>query len=399
MASSTQKHILVMTAGFAMFSMFFGAGNLVFPILIGMEAFNATMPALLGLFATGIVVPFLGLFAMTLFNGDYEKFFGMLGPVVPYVLITIILCLVGPFGALPRCVLVSHGAITLWAPEVPPFIFNAVYCLLLGLVIWRKNKIVDLLGHWLAPLLLVGVMAIILFGLLQPPIVSPAVGLTRGEAWNFGFSQGYQTLDLLGAFFFSATTLHYLQKRLADAGESNRKALIQLNLKASMIGAGLLFGVYAGFVWLGAKFAFALTGVPPESLISALAQQSLGDYAVPVVSLTILLACFTTAVVIAMLFADFLATELKQYLKPVDTLVITLCLAYVMSLLGFERIMYFLGAILTVLYPALIALTVANIVYKLWERNVVRIAFWGTTVVTLGGYIPGWLEYFGIALF
>lgn len=394
----TQKHLLVITAGFAMFSMFFGAGNLVFPIFIGMEAFNEITPALLGLFASGIVVPFLGLFAMTLFGGDYEKFFGVLGPVVPYVLITIILCLVGPFGALPRCVLVSHGAIALWAPEIPPFIFNAVYCLLLGIAVWRKNKLVDLLGHWLSPLLLAGVMIIIIFGLMAPPIVSPAVGLTRGEALNFGFSQGYQTLDLLGAFFFSATTLHYLQKRLEEAGESNRKALIRLNVQASMIGAGLLFLVYGGFLWLGAKFSFGLAGTPPESLISAIAQQVLGDYAVPVVSLTILLACFTTAVVITMLFADFLAVELKKYLKPLDTLVITLSLAYVMSLLGFEWIMHFLATILTVLYPALIALTVANIVYKLWNINFTRTAFWVTTVISIGVHIPGWLEYFGIAL-
>src|SRR3984893_3016927 len=93
--------------GLVMFTMFFGAGNVVFPLALGQYAQDKNFYAILGLLITAVGVPFLGLIAMTLFNGDYKSFFDRIGKIPGFIVAAVILGLIGPFGAIPRCVALS----------------------------------------------------------------------------------------------------------------------------------------------------------------------------------------------------------------------------------------------------------------------------------------------------
>src|SRR5665647_1655937 len=94
----------IIATGLAMFSMFFGAGNVVFPLALGQIAQDKNFFAILGMLVTAVGVPFAGLIAMTLFNGDYRKFFARMGAVPGFIVVAIIMGLIGPFGAIPRCI-------------------------------------------------------------------------------------------------------------------------------------------------------------------------------------------------------------------------------------------------------------------------------------------------------
>ena len=95
-------------SGLAMFSMFFGAGNIIFPLAVGHYAQDRTFLAVFGLLITAVAVPFIGLIAMILFEGDQKSFFGKIGQKPGFMVELLILLLLGPLGSTPRCVALAR---------------------------------------------------------------------------------------------------------------------------------------------------------------------------------------------------------------------------------------------------------------------------------------------------
>src|SRR5688572_6620310 len=110
--------------GLAMFSMFFGAGNVVFPLAIGQYAQDKNIFAIIGLLITAVGVPFLGLISMTLFDGDYRRFFARMGKIPGFLSALVIMGLIGPFGALPRCIALSYSTVSTYIPGVSLSLFS-----------------------------------------------------------------------------------------------------------------------------------------------------------------------------------------------------------------------------------------------------------------------------------
>lgn len=346
--------------------MFFGSGNLVFPIVVGTECANHPWIGSLGLLFTGVVVPFLGVWGMYLYQGDPKQFFGNYGKQASFWFSLIALSLMGPFGVLARCITVAHGSFEIVFPHVSLLQFSAVFCLILFLLILWRNKLMSLLGSILTPLLLVSLVAICFFGLYLSPKVTTQVDVSRLFAIKNGVIQGYQTMDLLAAFFFSTFVLAHIRKE--PSLQNNPAKAKKAFLGASLVGASLLGLIYIGLVFLGGKFAPVLEGVAPQRMLGIIAEQTLGRFAAPLVCYTIVLACLTTAVVLAALFADFLRVDIcRSKLKPAPAALITLAVAISIASLEFSGIAKILTPILETLYPALIVLTVFNIAHKQWQ--------------------------------
>lgn len=369
----------VWTAGFAMFAMFFGSGNLIFPLAIGVDTLNQWGIATFGLFLTGICVPFIGMFAMILYDGNREEAFNMIGRWPALLLAFAMLSLMGPFGVSARCIIVAYGGIQLLFSEMPFWIFSVLFSVLGGLIIWKKDSWVNIIGRFLTPVLLLSIVLIIGFGVFCHPGIS-AAAVKCPEALIVGLDQGYQTMDLLAAFFFSATIVQHLhQNELLK----NTKALKKVSLQASFIGAGLLSLVYVGFVALGAFYAPMIKNINPEQRLIAVAGEVLGGYAIPVVATTIALACLTTFIVLTVLFSDFIKKNFFQ--NKVDdniTIIITLIIGFLVSLIGFNGLAIWIAGAMEIAYPALIAFAISLIIKKTMDLDFVKLAFWG--VLTIG---------------
>src|SRR3990167_5283961 len=158
---------LILSTGLAMFSMFFGSGNLVFPLLVGQMSEGHYLSATLGILLTGVLVPFLGILAMILFNGDSNAFFRRLGGPATFWFPLIALSLMGPFCVLARCITVAHGAFHLLSPTTPLWLFSLISCGFIFFLTIKKNKIVPVLGSILTPLLLASLAAIAFFALTK----------------------------------------------------------------------------------------------------------------------------------------------------------------------------------------------------------------------------------------
>lgn len=374
---------LVFVAGFAMFSMFFGSGNLVFPLMVGMQSLDQYHTASTGLIITGVMLPFIGLVAMTYYAGNRQLFFKSLGGPAAFVLAFAMLSLMGPFGVLPRCIIVAHGGVDLVFGGLSAPIFNAVFSILTGFLAWQRTKIIDIIGTFLTPFLLGGIIGLILWGVYG--VETPAVSdMSNVDAFKIGLNQGYQTMDLLAAFFFSATTVAYIASQLKTHDQKRR--LEGLSLTACAIGAFLLVAVYVGFVYLGATYAPMLEGVEPEKLLVVVAQASLGPLAIPMSATIIGLACLTTSTILASLFADFLQKDMLQEKIPRSlALVITLLIGYTISLLGFMQLAGWIANALIIAYPALIVYALSKIIEAKYKKKMAREAFWLVLLLSICG--------------
>lgn len=376
-----------LSTGLAMFSMFFGAGNVVFPLALGQYAQNYNHFAIFGLLLTAVGVPFMGLIAMTLFDGDYKKFFERLGKYPGLLVAIIIMALIGPFGAIPRCIALSYSTVKIYLPEVSVTVFSLLSCLTIFAFTAKKNRILEILGWVLTPILLGSLGIIIVKGLLITPETQSTADHVPLEIFWKGFKDGYQTMDLLGAFFFSSVILACLKQELEPSSKSDYRAIINVALKASAIGAFLLSIVYIGFSYVSAFHSNTLGEIAKDQLAGIIAIQVLGPYAGIVACVAVAIACLTTAIALAAVFAEFIHIDVTQNkLGYIPSLIITLIITFFVSTLEFDGIVRVILPILQILYPALIVLTLCNIAYKLWGFKPVKVPVLLTFLVSLAAY-------------
>lgn len=377
----------VFVAGLAMFSMFFGAGNIVFPLIIGCISGDKTVYALMGFLITAVGLPVLGVVGNVLFEGDYKKFFYRMGMFPGLFFILVILAIIGPFGAIPRCITLSHAALKMYVPSVSLFIFSLAAVVVIFYFARSKSRLLDVLGYVLTPLKLSLFGLIIIKGLLYKG--NPVhVTTDMSSLFGFGFMQGYNTLDLLGGIFFSSIVLDALMKNDTPKDSRAFKRIALVTLKGGVIGAVLLGMIYAGLSVVAAMQGALLKNVAPDELLTVIAYNILGPTLGIISSAAVSVACLATAIALATVFADYLHNEL--FSKKVcyrSSLLITLLITFVFANLGFSGIMKFLVPVLTVGYPALIVLTIMNIAHKLFDVQVVKIPVFATLIASLLLYL------------
>ena len=168
--------------------MFFGSGNLVFPLIVGADSLESWMAGFLGFFCTGIILPFLGLFVIKLYKGSYTDFFGEAGAVARYAIPIFTLSLLGSFGVIPRCITVSHGGIEYLFPEVSLFWFSIIFSVACYIICLNDRFMLAILGKFLTPILLLFLTILICLGVYHAPLIS-STGVTAVTGFESGFLQ------------------------------------------------------------------------------------------------------------------------------------------------------------------------------------------------------------------
>ncbi len=367
------QHRYILVYGFAIFAMFFGSGNLVFPLQIGQVVGHNWLFGFLGLLLTGILLPFLGLFVIKLHKGDYLSFFGEAGSLAKSVLPFFTLSLLGSFGVVPRCITVAHGGIGYIFSSVPLWTFSLIFSAITFILCLKDKMMIKVLGKWLSPVLLIALLSLVVVAIAQLPNIEYNPQGTEGalQAFKYGFLTGYQTMDLLAAFFFSALIFNQIQQNIAQNTSitpTDREVII-FATKPSVVGALLLTIVYLGFVFLGAHYGHLTYNTEPEFILPTIAKHVMGDSAVLLISIVIILSCLTTAVALNNIYASYLCNKFKlSEAQSTPILFGTTSIAFTVSLLDFKGIAGFLAPVLEITYPGLIALTIMSIFLKGYKR-------------------------------
>ncbi|MCB1135075.1 MAG: branched-chain amino acid transport system II carrier protein [Chlamydiia bacterium] len=358
MRSYLDTQLLAM--GLAIFSMFFGAGNAIFPLILGAESQSQFLWAFLGLAVTGIGMPLLGLCTATLFQGRCTDFFMRAGRIPAILLMAVTLGMLGPFAVLPRCITVAYAAVTP-ACSLSLGSFALLFGAVALLCSWKHHFVLPALGYVLSPLLVLCLVLIILQGVVSPEQL-PASDMSRLEAFQSGFVTGYSTMDLVASLYFAAGIWGMVSLHLRGAPER----VFSTTLKAGTLGCLLLGLMYLGLMHAAARYGPLLDGVPKSNMMAELALITLGPKLGMVANLAVALACLTTVISLAITITRIVCTEiLPNRIEHRRMLTLMLVIATAMTNLGFEAIMEMIGPAMTVCYPVCILLTFANLASKL----------------------------------
>jgi LIVCS family branched-chain amino acid:cation transporter len=359
------KSSSIFTTGFALFSMFFGAGNLVFPLIIGKSTGGNWGYAVLGLSITAIIIPFLGLAGMIFFQADCRKFLNRIGAVPGFLLLLLLQLILGPVGVIPRLFTLMHAILA-------PYLSNMslpIFCLIGGLAVYlcsfKKQNLIALLGVILTPILLLSLVALFTSGAIYKT-AAPALTVLPLDSFLQGLFGGYNTMDLIAALLFATVVLPHFKKELVFEKEENqRKLLFKKVLYSSIVAASLLLVTYIGICFISSYHASSITGsFNNEQLLGAIARKLLGPVGGFIAAITVVTACLTTAITLTLIFAEYLKKDLcKEKISFNTSLILTLVLTIAFANLGFKGIGSFLGPILEICYPGLIVLTILNIVH------------------------------------
>jgi branched-chain amino acid:cation transporter, LIVCS family len=370
---------IIFPAGLAIFSMFFGAGNLMLPIKTGAMSGTNNFYGTLGFVITAVLIPLSGLIAMILFNGDYKAFFARLGNIPGKLMLAGCMIVIGPLIAIPRIVTVGHLMIAPFLPapfqQPTPFtllMFGIVFLGITFLATYKENKIVDLLGWIISPLLILSLAILVIVGIIKAGPAVPASG-SAFTVFKKNLIYGYGTLDLIGALFFTSIVLGLLKSKVDTACANNMKKLALVGLKAGAIGVGLLALVYIGQSFLGAHYGIGIEGMNEGmnegEAFRAIIFKVIGSWGAIIVGSASIFACLSTSIAIGAVVAEYVQKDiLGNRISFSWALAITLLICLPLSVYGLDTILRLTGGPITYVgYPALIALTFCNIAYKLFN--------------------------------
>ncbi len=363
----------VVTVGLAIFSMFFGAGNLMYPIKAGFDSGQFFTIGLLGFLITTVLLPVLGLVSIILFNGNYREFFGRIGTIPGALAIAFSMAVMGPFIAMPRTVTLSHTMLEPFLNNMSLVLFSIIFCALTFLVTYKENKVIQFLSHIISPALL-GSLGYILIKAIANP--QPIMETTKSAGTIF-YEQavlGYAHLDLFGGIFFASMIINLLKKNLSKNDDYNIRTLALTCIKGSFVSAFLLAIIYIGLFFLGSYYGPMVQVNNLAKLFSAISFAVVGCSGAFAIAIAVALACFSTIVALAMVLAEYIHKEVTRTALPfLPALALVLTVTAGISCYGLDSIMYYSAPFINTGYPVLITITVCNLAYKLFNFTPIKV--------------------------
>ncbi|MDR0695285.1 MAG: branched-chain amino acid transport system II carrier protein [Holosporales bacterium] len=353
-------------AGFAIFSMIFGSGNIVFPLILGKNFPSNLLIVLIGWLLAAVIIPMGSYYGAMLFDGENKKYLAPIGKHATFILMFIIMMMVGPFGVMARITNVAFGGIFNMAPQLPLFLFSLVYTITMVCVAYHPGKIVQIIGVVFTPVKFGGLLLVIV-GALWYGGAFEAIKLPPVETWHAaasGFCMGYQTMDLLASFMLVESVYLYIKNSIPEESRHEKKKLLRFAGVACVIGSLILTVAYIGLASIGALYSDRLAGTPDESLFGRIAELALGPCASWIVSIVIAISCLATNIVLCSVFTDYIHKDiLRERFNRNIILLAVGAISFSVSLLGFHQICVIMGMILEKVYPALILYATARIAY------------------------------------
>ena len=359
-----KKNTDIIVIGFAIFSMFFGAGNLIFPPYIGMNSGNGWLISFLGFIISDVGMILLSINAIAK-AGSYQAILSRAGTKFGMTLEVIIMLCLGPILIIPRT-----GATTFEMSIAPlfnsvnPIIFSALFFALTFILTIKPNKVIDILGKFLTPVLLIALALLIVKGLISP-LGELSTTIDSEHLFSTGLTQGYQTMDALGSGGIATIIMtSFLAKGYKDKNE-----IAGLTIKSSLVASIGLIVIYGALTYLGATVSNIYDAdISQTALLIGITEQLLGSMGIVLLSVIVAFACLTTSIGLTSVTANFFENLTNKKVKY-EYIVTLICIfSAVISNLGVDKIISIAAPILTVLYPVAIVLVLMasfkNIVTK-----------------------------------
>ncbi|MFD1389091.1 branched-chain amino acid transport system II carrier protein [Oceanobacillus oncorhynchi subsp. oncorhynchi] len=393
---------------FMLFALFFGAGNLIFPAQLGQLSGDNIILATIGFLITGVGLPFLGIMAMG-FSGknNLQELASRVHPVYGLAFTALLYLTIGPFFAAPRTGTVAYEVgiapyVSEGAQSTVLLIFTGVFFLITLLFSLFPSKIVDNIGKFLAPALVVLLLVLLAVAFFNPmgSIQSPEEGY-QSSAFFIGFLEGYNTMDALAALVFGIIIINVIK----GFGITNNNQILSAVTKIGLTSTALLAIIYVGISYLGATSVLELgifeNGGP---VLSGAATHYFGTFGAILLAAIIILACLTTAIGLITANAEYFHSIIPAIAYKPWVFFFSI-LTFVVANFGLENIISFSIPVLMFLYPLAMVLVLLTFVSPFFNHS--RLVYIPTIAVTfifsiidgllalfdsIGLELPGWLD-------
>ena len=339
--------------GFALFAMFFGAGNVVFPPYIGMHAGEQWANGFLFYFIADIGLALVAMFAI-LHAGGADNITGRIGHVASKVLMCAVILCIGPMVAIPRTAATTlEMSVTPFFSGMSPVVFSIIFFAVILLLSIKQSAVIDIVGKILTPALLIGLLVLIVKGFVSPIGDIVDTGVSASEVTVNGIKSGYQTMDVLAAMAFGIIILSSADEK----GYTDSKSAAKMIGIAAALSGVLLLIVYFGLTYLGATASTVFpTDISRANLLIGIVELLLGKAGLIIFAIVIALACITTAVALVSSAASFFA-KLANDKISYSVFVVVICVSSaVISNLGLDKIIAIATPVLDIVYPPMLVL-------------------------------------------
>lgn len=348
----------ILVIGFALFAMFFGAGNLIFPPMLGYIYGDKWLLASIAFTIVGVGLTLLAVVSMAKSHGNIFSFTSLAGNKLSKTIILIIALCIGPLGAIPRTAATSFEMVESAGFNINIFVFTLIFFSLSLFLALAKNSVVDFIGKFLTPLLLLSLLIMIIVGIINPIGQINKIDLNLSKIFSDSMLEGYNTMDALAALAFTPIIVESVIKK----GYKNN--LLIKTIQASLIAViGLAF-VYISLTFLGASASKSIDTDSRVILLNFISEEILGSKGKFVLLVAIIMACFTTSIglisSISKIFVEFSNNRFDYKLVAFTIAIVSLLL----SVLGVESIVRLTGPFLQFVYPLAIMLVIFNLIGK-----------------------------------
>ena len=359
MKNTAEKKLI--PTGLAIFSMFFGAGNLIFAVSLGREFQNQIGIALMGFIVTAVLLPILGVVSMVNCDGSYHRFFDRIGHFPGLILSFFTYLIIGPLVAMPRIITLSQSMFEPYAPWLTMPIFSLLFILLTFALSVKETQILDILGKFISPLLIISLIITCVIGLSQPGSFE-ALDQPASSILATNLMYGYSTLDFLTSMFFASIVITILKKNQVRNDNLSSPTIAWFGFKATCIGMGILGLVYICLATLGAMHSSSAQDINPAQTLSHVFQVVLGTKGAFLMVLVVSLACLSTIIALAALSAEYLRETFNWSSLPYPlALAGVLVFSGIISIFGLSDILAYSKPLIDIAHPLVIILAVLHL--------------------------------------
>ncbi len=387
----------IIALGFMTFALFIGAGNIIFPPIVAQQAGDHVWLAAIGFLITAVGLPVITIMALSRMQGSIEIISSPLGRIASLILTVVCYLSVGPLFATPRTATVSYeiGFSSYFGTSSSSLlIYSAIYFAFVTVVSLYPNKLLDTVGHVLAPLKIIALAILGIAAVMIPAGYVPApINHYVNSPVSEGFVNGYLTMDTLGALVFGIVIIQAIYSR----GVTDNKLVTKYAIIASLIsGVGLTL-VYLSLFKLGlGSHEVAPNAANGAVILHAYVQHAFGNMGSLFLTGLIFLACMVTAIGLTCACEYF--TQLTKL--PYKLLVFILVgFSFIISNLGLTKLIAVSVPVLSAIYPPAIVVIMLSFFWKFWHKpsfivgSVTSIALIfgiidGLKVAGFGDYLP-----------
>ena len=379
---SRKKIIDIIICGFALFAIFFGAGNLIFPPYLGVISGNNWGIANIAFLLSDPLLPILGVIVTALLGGQATDLGKRVSKHFSIIIGAISIILIGPLFAVPRTGATTHEIfVQSFVPSAPQWITSLIFFGLTLYIAIHSHTVIDAIGKYLTPILLFILLLVFIAAVVQPNAGFQTT--TSTGLFSQSFKEGYQTMDALGAALMAGVVISDLTRR----GYTEKKEQHQMMFGVGIVSFVLLALVYSSLTYAGATVSTVYDStIQRPALLIGLIEQLLGSFGKVAMGIAVSFACLTTSVGLITTCGHYFSTLTNGKLEYKKIVIVSVVISFLLSLLGVDALLQLAVPVLSAIYPMVIAL----IFLSIFDRYIIY--NWTYTGAVVGAFFIGGIQ-------